>query len=312
MGGAELFGKTLKKNVENIIAQNQMTPAVAFQELQKVQQQMTAFVAALDQTIAAFQQFKIGSEQLAPGEAEITVLIPRQAGKDNLGDFADELHELEFILNTFAQVSTNEKEDLKIRTVSSSDLLVYLAASPLFAACLARAVGEIVGLYKKLLEVRKLSLEIDRLEMPEISEQMKKRANKVMSDGIEQLTVRIINEFHKGKDSERKNELTNSVRVSLNRIANRIDKGFNIEVRVEPSKAPAGPNGDKIKKAEAIVQAAAPNMQYLKLEGPPMLSLPENSESAGAKPDTKASRRARGRTTPKEAKPAPNGDKTSE
>ncbi len=293
MGGAELFGKLLKQRVERIIAENQMTPAVAFQKLQTVLEELRAFMTGLDSTVSGFRQFKIGSEQLSPGEAEITVLIPRQAVDDKLREFADELHELEFILNTFAQVSTGKKEDLKIRTVSSSDLLIYLLATPTCAACVAKSIDYVVGLYKKLLEVRKLRLEIERLGMPEISDQMKERANNVMSEGIEEVTIKIVDEFYVGKDGERKHELTNSVRVSLNRIANRIDKGFNIEVRIEPLKAPTAEASAEVTKAEAIIQAAAPNMQYLKLEGPTILALPENLETSDNRPESRAAPKRR-------------------
>ncbi len=302
--GTRLFGQPLKQRVEKIIADNQMTPAVAFQELQSVLQELREFVTALDSTISGLRQFKVGSEQLAPGEAEITVLIPRQAVKDKLREFADELHDLESILNTFAQVSTSEKEDLKIRTVSSSDLLVYLSASPLLAACTAKAIDYVVGLYKKLLEIRKLRRELEKVGMPDLSEQMKERANRTMSEGIEDVTVKIINEFYIGKDSGRKHELTNSVRVSLKRIANRIDKGFNIEVRIQPTQPPEGDRRDeKVRKAEAVIQAAAPNMQYLRLEGPEILSLPEDSEAADTKPKSKGGRKRGGKGV-RETKPA--------
>jgi hypothetical protein len=307
MGGAGLFGKPLKQRVEKIIAENQMTPAVAHQKLQPVLEELRAFMAALDSTLSGLRQFKIGTEQLAPGEAEITVLIPRQAVEDKLGQFAKELHELEFILNTFAQVSTGKKEDLKIRTLSSSGLLVYLLATPAFAACVAKSIDYVVGLYKKLLEIRKMRLEIERLEMPDISEQMKERANNVMSDGLEDVTVKIIDEFYVGKDGERKHELTNSVRVSLNRIANRIDKGFNIEVRIEPLTAPTTEASAQVTKAQATIQAATPNMQYLKLEGPAILALPENSEASAKGSESKGAHKRRIRLEEDEPKTAHGG-----
>jgi hypothetical protein len=307
MGGAELFGKLLKQRVEKIIAENQMTPVVAHEKLQTIHGELTAFMAGLDSTLSGLRQFKIGTEQLAPGEAEITVLIPRQAVDDKLGEFADELHELEFILNTFAQVSTGKKEDLKIKTISSSALLVYLLASPACAACVAKSIDYVVGLYKKLLEVRKLRLEIDRLEMPEISEQMKERANKIMAEGLDDVTVKIIDEFYVGKDGGRKNELTTSVHVSLNRIANRIDKGFNIEVRIEPLKVPTGGANAEVTKAQAIIHAAAPNMQYLKLEGPAILALPENSEASARGPESKGAHKRRIRLEEDEPKSAHGG-----
>ena len=63
------------------------------------------------------------------------------------------------------------------------------------------------------------------------------------------------------------------------KIANRIDQGFNLEVRIEPSKDADGAAGSAdAKKGEAIIQSATKNMQFLKLEGDRILKLTEKRE----------------------------------
>jgi len=282
MGGEELFGKNLKQGVQQILADNQMTPGVAHQQIQAILTKLQEFKNALDQLATAFAHLRIGSEKLAPGEAEITLLIPREAVHDKLEEFTEELEEMEFILNTFSEVATGQKDDLRIRSVSSSGLMLFLMASPAFAAVVAKVVDFVVGQYKKILEIKKLQLEIERLQLPdEISSRTKEHANTLMDAEIEKFTVVIVNEYHVGKNGERKNELTNAVRISLNKIANRIDRGFNFEVRIEPPKALAkdATGTGEITEAVQTIQAAAINMQYLKLEGPPILELPETTES---------------------------------
>src|SRR5258708_5988203 len=134
MGGDDLFGKNLKQWVEKILAENQMTPGVAQQKLAESLDRLQKFSAALDQLISASGYFKIGSEQLAPGEGEIALLIPREAVHDKLEEFTEELDDMKFILNTFSELATGHKDDLKIRTLSSSGLMIFLAAAPGFAA----------------------------------------------------------------------------------------------------------------------------------------------------------------------------------
>src|SRR5437660_2499050 len=296
IGGEQLFGKNLKQRVQQILADNQMTPLVAYQSLQEILTKLEAFKHALDRLVAAFAHFQVGSEILAPGEAEITLLIPRDAVHEKLGDFADELKEMKFILNTFSEVATGQIDDLKIRTVSSSGLMVYLAAIPKFGAFVAKVVDFVVGQYKKILEIRKLQQEIERLQLPdEISAKTREHANTLMEDGIEKFTVEIMKQ-HVVTDEGRRHELTTQVKVSLNKIANRIDRGFNFEVRIEPPTAPAG--GDKeIEQAVQAIQAASVNMQYMKLDGPPILELPEKIESAAdgeVKPDDEVKDNKRG------------------
>jgi hypothetical protein len=284
MGGEELFGKNLKSWVQQILAENQMTPLVAYQRLQEIYTKLQAFKESLDHLITAFTNFRIGSEKLAPGEAEIALLIPREAVDNKLADFTEELDNLKFILNTLSEVATGHQEDLKIRTVSSSALMLFLAASPGFAAMMAKVIDFIVGQYKKILEIKKLQVEIERLQLPdEISEKTKEHANTRMEGEINKFTTEIMQEYVV-QDDGRKNELKVAVKISLDMIANRIDRGFNFEVRIEPPKALAKgePESDgAIQQAVKTIQAASVNMQYMKLEGPPILALPEKTESDG-------------------------------
>src|ERR1041384_4829928 len=113
----DLFGATLKSRIEKIFAQNQITPAVALSELQQLLKKLQAFKTALDQGAAALRHFKIGDEKLNPGECEVGILIPRGAVDNRLLEFADELKQMGFILNTFSEEATGKKDELAIRTI---------------------------------------------------------------------------------------------------------------------------------------------------------------------------------------------------
>jgi hypothetical protein len=280
MGGTPFFGLSLKAAVEEIFQRNQITPAVALTELQQLSKRLNAFQQALDQILSAFKQFRIGNEKLEPGECEIGMLIPREAVDNSLNGFAQELKELIFVLNTFSEVATGKPDELSIKTISSSDLTVYLNAHAPFAACLAVAIERIVALYKQLLEIKKIRGELLKQGVPDKQTAgIEEYANNAMENGIETLTVEILEKYHPGKDGHRKNELANALRVSLNRIANRVDRGYNIEVRVEPLKAaPDTEAGKKTAEQIEVIQAASRNMQFMKLEGTPILKLAESVE----------------------------------
>jgi len=254
IGGEEFFGRRLKEHVENVLAKNQMTPAVALEQLQQTLDGLQKFAQALDQAAAAVEVFGIGHEELAPGESEIGLLIPRGAVKNQLIGFMNELSELGFILNTFSEVATGAPDELAIRTLSSSDFLVYLAANAPYAACVAVAIERIVSLYKQLLEIRKLRQDIQNQGVPEDrTSGIDDYANHLMETGIEKASTEIVAQFYKGKDSGRKNELAVAVRLSMNEIANRIDRGYNIEVRVAP--LPAGDQSKEDKEIQKPLQS---------------------------------------------------------
>lgn len=281
LGGKNLFGASLQSTIDEIITRNQITLAVALKELQQLRGQLQSFKTALDNLISSFRQFKIGDEKLLPGQCEIGMLIPRKEVDNHLIEFAEELKEIAFILNVFSEVATGKISELEIKTISSSDLMVYLDTIAPFAACLAFAIERIVALYKQLLEIRRLHRDLIGQAVPK--EQLagiEDYANKLMDDGIEKLSAEIVEIFHKEKDKGRKHELTNATRISLNKIANRIDRGYNVEVRVEPiQKTEKEDDATKeFREKVQLIQAASKNMQFMKLEGPPILRLTEAKE----------------------------------
>lgn len=284
IGGDELLGNALQHRIDEIFAKNQITLAVALEELQILHTRLQEFKSSVSQSISAFKRFKIGDESLAPGDCEIGILIPRSAVDNQLLDFSEELKDLGFILNTLSEVATGKKDALEIKTISTSDLLIHLKASAPYAACVAVCIERVVALYKQLLEIRKLSAEIRKQGVPDDKTVgIEEHANSLMETGIEKIAIDVVSEFHKKDDKHRKNELTTAVRIALNRVANRIDKGFNLEVRAAPVPEPEegeekATNSAELLKATQTIQAAMPSMQFMNLEGRPILHLPEGQK----------------------------------
>jgi hypothetical protein len=305
LGGEDLFGRRLKDRVEKIINANLPTLVVAHDQLNAILTALRSFQQSLTWLTDALNGLKIGSEKLAPGEAEVGFLIPRDAVDNKLVEFSEELEEMEFILNTFSEVATGHTDDLQIKTISSSGLMVFLAASPKFGAIIAACVAFVVSTYKNILEIRKLSYEIDRLGLPaKIGEGAREHANTLMSSEIEKFAVEIISQYPLVDNEGRKNELTTQLKVSLKKMANRIDKGFNFEVRIEPPKALPNDEDEakSLKKSVDTIQGASIQMQYMRLEGQPILSLPEGKPADEAKAPEEQTHRKRGKkhTEPEE------------
>jgi hypothetical protein len=283
LGGSDLLGSSLVQSVRAIFERNQITPSVAQKEVQSVFEALQKFAQAIDSTVTGLSQIGIGAEKLAPGECELGILVPRHAVKDSLKEFGEELQDLDFILSTFSEVATGKRDSLPIKTISSSDLMVFLAALPPVAACVAHAAERLINAYKTLLEIRKLQGELKKQglkddEMTGIGE----HANAVMTTAVEDITVEVIEQYFHGKDKGRKNELTNAVRISLNKLANRIDAGFSVEVRAEPPKKPKAPDAttpeEKTTKSHIDrVMSASQALRFMNLTGNRILHLPEKT-----------------------------------
>jgi len=176
-------------------------------------------------------------------------------------------------------------------TISSTDFGVFIDVAPKAAMFVAVAVERVVALYKNLLEVRKLRQQMEDQGVPvDKLAGVDEHANLVMVEGIDTIAAEIVADAHLSLDAGRQNELKVEVRLSLNGIANRIDAGFNIDVRarVGPEQEEAEANGST-DDAEVvrIIQNASPNLRFINRSGRPILSLhegpgPEEDSAAGS------------------------------
>lgn len=273
----DVLGDNLYQKIEKILSQNQITPAKAKQELDTYFSKLNTKMTGFKNIVTGLETLEIGYDELEEGECEIGVLIPRDYIKNDLGKLGEEIKELTFIFNNYSELITGKKESFQIRNLSTSDPLITVATITAIAAGIAKTVGWLIDNYKKLLEIKKLKAELKNQGLSEENLQgISDHSNGFMEKAIENIIVKISKEYNGSSDKNRKNELLNGVRISLNKIANRIDRGFNFEVRIEPIKSDE--TDKKETKETKEIQVASKNLQFMKLSGQPILKLPEKKK----------------------------------
>lgn len=201
------------------------------------------------------------------------------------------------ILLPLVGLATGSRPGLNVRTISSSDFTAYLAAVPAAAACVAYAVERIINSYKGILEIRELHARLRNEQVPDDRlEGLKEHVDERMSAELDSLAEELRAEFGGHLDRGRANELVTEIRKSLNAIANRIDQGYNVEVRHEPLPAeedvtddgePEEPSGPDY---GGIVLERLVGLQFINLTGDTILSLPEGDKADSGEPDEDGSR----------------------
>jgi len=281
ISGENLLGVELKEKIETIFSQNKITPAKALEEIKKIYTNFQAFQQAIKNTLNGFKVLNIEAEELKPGECEFGYLIPRKFIENKLSYLRDEMAELNFILNHIAEAVSGEKEEFKVKTISSSDFLLYVIIGLSVAEYLSRAIERILNIYKQILEIKILRNQLSDKGVPKKETSgIEKFANGIMKTEIDKITIEIINNYP-GEEG-RKNELKNGVRIALNKLANRIDNGFKVEIRVEPLPEPEDENNiektlkEKIDLVEKIKESSK-NIDYLETGGKAILKLPEDN-----------------------------------
>lgn len=286
IGAEPRLGSNLAAKLREVFQRHQITPAVALQEIQAIQEEVGSLQSAIAQLTDAFSSLHISAQDLEPGESEIGFLVPRAEVNNRLEEFAAELREINLILSIFSEIVTTKRDGFGIRSLSSSDLMLYLDITPAIAACFAVALERLIRAYKNILEIRKLRAQLRKQDVPDVALRgIDEHANGTMKQEIDQLVGDIFKEYSQGS-KERGNELRNGLRISLNKLANRIDRGYNVEIRVEPME-PAKEEGEQTDEEKAArnyiatLLDKAPTLQFIRLGGKPILSLPESEETKG-------------------------------
>ena len=286
LGISDLLGEPLRLRIEEIIDRNQMTPAVAVQELTLLQQEVAALQQAVTNLNAAFDKLHIGEEVLNPGQCEVGVLIPRQFVKNRLDQLGREFKELDDIFEPFAELATGTREGFPIKAIASSDFGLFLDALPQVAACIADGIQRILTLYKQYLEIRKIRNDLLNQKVPDAAtSQLTEYLDGVIASEIPKIADEMVLEYRQSDDEGRTNELKIAMKHSLHKIAIRIDRGFNISITANPPpESDAGEANDPAKVAERQayerIQAAQESLKFIKTEGEPLLKLPPVDDAA--------------------------------
>jgi len=276
----DVLGNNLYQEIEKILSQNQITPAKAKEELNEHFSKLNSKITGFTNAVSGLETLGIGYDELEEGECEIGVLIPREYIKNDLGKLGDEIKELTFIFNNYSELITGEKQSFQIRNLSTSEPLITIATITTIAAGVAKTIGWLIDNYKKLLEIKKLRAELKKQGLSEESLQgISDHSNDFMEKAIEEIISKIAKEYNGNGDKNRKNELLNGVRISLSKIANRIDRGFNFEIRIEPIKD-TGDEEEQVEESKEFkeINEASKTLQFMKLEGQPILKLSEKKK----------------------------------
>lgn len=284
IGGSDLLGGSLKSRIEESFSQLEVTPALVQKDIAEMHSELESFREGIDQLIAGFERLGIKADELNGYIAELAILIPRRQNADDLEFFSKDLKNLNRELQHFNELVTGSAEPFRIRSLSSSDYSVFLQLLPETAQAVVSTIALLLFGYEKLLDIRKKRADLVKEEAPELLiGEMDKWAESLMSEKIDQITDDLMEQFQDVDRADlRGNELKGHVRLSVKKLAGRIDVGYHFSARIgevkEPSEADAEDEelvAEYERKSNLIesVKMNASNIEYQSMDGEPVLPI---------------------------------------
>ena len=270
--------------MRSILRTNQVTLSIAAQSIAPLAADLEQLRTGLAQLLEGLTYLQIGAEEVEPGSAEVAVLIPRLAVGNQVERLGREFIEIERLLGPFMELGNGSRSPLTISEISSSDLGIAIDIAPAAAALFAVGAERVLAAYKQILEIRRLRQELSEHGVDEAGlEGVDAHANASMGSAIESATDDLIARSS-GIAEYRQNELRLELRASLNSVANRIDRGYNIDVRATeqvPSDEEGGNGSDSGDAGDAaalrLIIETSPGLRFIERTGEPILALPEAS-----------------------------------
>ena len=280
-----LVGTGLSRLVEDVLARNELTATTAADELEPLAERVQALTTACKNVLDGLRFFDIDTEDLNPGEFEISFLIPRAEVDEELGELGHELEQIKRLLGPLLELSIGARPNVTVRSISSSAFEIFLVSAPATALVVAKVIESLVTSYEKLTNIRVSQQQLEDDGVPaEALAPVKRHANELMEREIDGLVEELLTDAQVA-DNGRRNELKIELTISLNGLANRIDRGYGVDVRAgelpEPEEdVESTPQEKETRTAANEVLSRQQRLRFLKLDGKPILALPEATDEA--------------------------------
>lgn len=233
--GGESLGR-LDGEAEAIIRDGE-TPAHAATRLAQLRARIAEFLATASATVTSFRKLGIAIEDTPADQAEVELRVPDPLLKGNLRGLARESGALERILGDIGEAATGIRPTLELRSLGTGSAEIVLVVDPITGAAILTVVTAIVQLINALLETRKHQAALEKQRVPkEVLEALAAWEQQRVTTQLEELRKELL-AANKVTDKPRKNELDNALKTSLKQLADKVDRGLDIDVSVAPDDA---------------------------------------------------------------------------
>ncbi len=238
-------GNGLFQAIKKVLDENQLTPNLAATEIEKLRAAAVAKMSVVTAIDKAFTDLQVEYFRLDEGESEMLVNLPMETETKTLEDLAKEVKDWHQICRSISETFDANQDAVTIRTIGSGSILLYLAAVPAFIYGVAKCLKGVNLILAEVIKMKGLYSQLVEAKVPQevLSGFEQHHGDKAKID-LEKLASDLVDEHYKGDDSGRKNELKNSLSMSLQRLSQKLATGAKVNLRLAPPKKPKIENGE--------------------------------------------------------------------
>lgn len=238
-GLAQYVGNGLFDVIKTVLDENQLTPSIASTEIENFRLEIVKKMGVVTSIDSAFAELEVDYWSLEPGQTEMLVNLPMDQESKTLEDLAKEAKDWHQICRAIAETFDPEQNRVTIRTVTSGSILLYLAAVPPFIFGVAKCLKGVNQVLAEVIKMKALFKQLVDSEQPDsVLKAFETHHEGKAKIDLEKLAFMLVDEHYKGEDQGRKNELKNSLSISLQRLSQKLAVGAKVSLRLAAPKRP--------------------------------------------------------------------------
>ena len=239
-------GNGLFDKIKAVLNENQLTPNLASVDLEKLRIETSEKLNAVTAIDVSFTELGVDIWRLDEGSAEMLISLPIEEETKTLEDLAKEAKDWHRICEAISETFDVDRNRVTIRSVASGSVLLYLAAVPPFIYGVAKCLKGVNQILAEVIKMKMLFKQLVDSKLPEpiLKDVETHNLGKAKID-LEQLASTLVEEHYKGSDVGRKNELKNSLSISLQRLSQKLAVGAKVNLRLTAPSKPKVPEGEE-------------------------------------------------------------------
>jgi hypothetical protein len=202
--------------------------------------------------------------------------LPRELFKNELESLIKELGEIRFILRALSELATGSAEPIEVGQISTSDPQFFLHINVATIVLIGGAVTWALNTWKQVEDIRKVRAETRKLPAfseKEVEEIFDKKIKSSIDEAIESKTDDLLSQIV--DKSERTREQRQHLKVALESLLARIERGMTVEIRFLPPAATTEAVGNETPEAAAFasLKHITPQLVFPEAAENPVLQL---------------------------------------
>ena len=242
IGGSDFLGRGLKNRLTNILDENNLTPNIALDELDKINVEVKAFNNKVTSIYNGLSDFNFSRTEIEQNYFQVLTTIPRKQIPDNLEALKAEFDNIDKIVRVISEVADGRGGSPKVVLISASEWQVLFELLPASSVLLIIVIEKIFNIFTTLLKLKKSKDALVSYDTPQnIIDDLNKHIDATIQNAIEELSDEIVDEYSKGSDKN-KSELKVKLKFRLKDLAQRMDAGTMIEIHTAIAVEPHEPD----------------------------------------------------------------------